>query len=87
MNFVQKYEDHVLSTFTAPLPPFRLVNSLFSLPTYIFNLAGSEVLTAVVMMSSISWDYNALIADSRCFLLGLFFDPEDGGDMFLRNVG
>jgi hypothetical protein len=20
------------------------------------------------------------------FLLGLFFDPEDGGDMFLRNV-
>jgi hypothetical protein len=21
------------------------------------------------------------------FLFGLFFDPEDGGDMFLRNVG
>jgi hypothetical protein len=21
------------------------------------------------------------------FLLGLFFDSEDGGDMFLRNVG
>jgi hypothetical protein len=21
------------------------------------------------------------------FLLGIFFDPEDGGDMFLRNVG
>jgi hypothetical protein len=21
------------------------------------------------------------------FLLGLFFNPEDGGDMFLRNVG
>jgi hypothetical protein len=21
------------------------------------------------------------------FLLGLFFDPEDGGDMFLRNGG
>jgi hypothetical protein len=24
---------------------------------------------------------------SAGFLLGLFFDPEDGGDMFLRNVG
>jgi hypothetical protein len=22
-----------------------------------------------------------------CFFSGLFFDPEDGGDMFLRNVG
>jgi hypothetical protein len=21
------------------------------------------------------------------FLLGFFFDPDDGGDMFLRNVG
>jgi hypothetical protein len=21
------------------------------------------------------------------FLLGLFFDPEDGGDIFIRNVG
>jgi hypothetical protein len=21
------------------------------------------------------------------FFFGLFFDPEDGGDMFLRNVG
>jgi hypothetical protein len=22
-----------------------------------------------------------------CFLLGFFFDPEDGGELFLRNVG
>jgi hypothetical protein len=28
----------------------------------------------------------ASIAISSGFLLGLFFDPEDGGDMFLRNV-
>jgi hypothetical protein len=25
--------------------------------------------------------------DYADFLLGLFYDPEDGGDMFLRNAG
>jgi hypothetical protein len=24
---------------------------------------------------------------AACFMLGLFFDPEDVGDIFLRNVG
>jgi hypothetical protein len=27
------------------------------------------------------------VATSASFLLGIFFDPEDGGNMFLRNVG
>jgi hypothetical protein len=35
---------------------------------------GFEVLTAVVMKSTI-------------FRVKNIFDPEDGGDMFLRNVG
>jgi hypothetical protein len=49
---------------------------------------GFEVLTGVFMNSSIFW------VIMRCsyllhagFLLGLFFDPENRVDMFLRNFG
>jgi hypothetical protein len=53
---------------------------------------GFEVLTPVVMKSSIFWDVTyRLTLLATCFhagfLLGLFFDREAGGDMFLRNVG
>jgi hypothetical protein len=51
---------------------------------------GYEVLTVVAMNRSIFWDImpcSLLIAASYLlhagFLLGLVFDPEDGGDMFL----
>jgi hypothetical protein len=57
-------------------------------------LVEFEVLTAVVMNNSILWDitscgpYRTLLA--TCFhsgyLLGLFSDPEDGGDISLRKA-
>jgi hypothetical protein len=64
-----------------------------------FRDLGYESLTAVVM-SSIFWDITlrsplkfnrpmALLATCfhADFLFRLFFDPEDRGDMLLRNVG
>jgi hypothetical protein len=61
---------------------------------------GFEVLTAVVMKSYIFWDIkpcsplkgNDVSAPrATCFhagsLLGLFFWPEDEGDIFLRHPG
>jgi hypothetical protein len=66
------------------------------------NYVGFEVLTAVVIKSSIFWDikpYSPLIAEQVTnrsstfyllhagFSLGLFFDPEESSDTFLRNVG
>jgi hypothetical protein len=31
-------------------------------------------------------DGKQLLAGSACFFLGLFFNPEDGGDIFFRNI-
>jgi hypothetical protein len=41
------------------------------------------------MKSTIFWDITPLLAicSHADILRGLFFDPEDGGDMFLQNVG
>jgi hypothetical protein len=58
---------------------------------------GLKVLTAVVMKSFIFWDIMpcsplAGLHPLSCFvlvsfLLGSHFNPEDGGDMYLQNVG
>jgi hypothetical protein len=64
---------------------------------------GFKDLTAVVMKSPIFWDIKpcSLLEVNRrfyvsiyvCYLinvgfyLGSFFDPEDGGEMFLQNAG
>jgi hypothetical protein len=53
---------------------------------------GFKIPTAVVMKSSIlmgfrQTDCSVLHLVSVSLLLGIFFDPEGGSDMFLRNVG
>jgi hypothetical protein len=48
---------------------------------------------SLLKSTDVSEEHVASILSSACYLLragflrGLFFDPEDGGDMFLRNVG
>jgi hypothetical protein len=54
--------------------------------------AGYEVLSAVGLKSSIFWHITPIYSRpcyllNVCFLLDFFFDPEDGGDMFVQNVG
>jgi hypothetical protein len=54
----------------------------------VVHYVGFEVFTAVVLKSIIFWD----MTPCSCHLLArwfaeLFFDPEDGGDTLLRNVG
>jgi hypothetical protein len=56
-------------------------NAIYSVDkqlTFRRNLARNERETGSTRSFSLS---------RASFLLGLIFDPEDGGDMFLRNVG
>jgi hypothetical protein len=63
-----------------------------------FVIIGFEVLTAVILKSSGFWDITPCSSSrvirmaefATCFhagfMLGLFFDPEDGSDMFVGSV-
>jgi hypothetical protein len=78
-----------------PYKPEYKVASYFSNEKIRKTSEGFEVLTAVVMKSPVSWDITPCSQfkfDGLCyllqvgFLLCLFFNPKDGGDMSLRNV-
>jgi hypothetical protein len=51
---------------------------------------SEEHITSIFRVEKISCEKTSVKAGGKysiAFLLGSFFDHEDGGDMFLRNVG
>jgi hypothetical protein len=76
-------EDGGDTHYTASYPRRRYSSKLHSFVEF-------GILTAVVMKSSIFWDVigsSACCLLHACFLLGLLFNPEDGGNIFLQNTG
>jgi hypothetical protein len=97
MDYETAYKSSVGFSFSLFL---RLVSILaLTFQTNNNNKCKFEVLTAVVMKNYIFWEttpWSPLKVNRRfvlatclhaCLLLGLSFDPEDGGDIFLQNVG
>jgi hypothetical protein len=56
-------------------------------PTGTDDLSYSFLLFSYINLSFWQEDWSACYLLHTGFLLGLFFNPEDGGDMFLQNVG
>jgi hypothetical protein len=52
---------------------------------HIYNSCDSK--TILWRNIGVLWAGLSLLPASACFLLDLFFDPEDGGEMFLQNIG
>jgi hypothetical protein len=79
---------------------FDAANHIPFSPMYLPFCFELEVMTAVTMKSTVCWlvtpcrlekprcfrEIYGLQSASSWFFLGLFFSPEDGGDMFLRNT-
>jgi hypothetical protein len=53
---------------------------------FIFYIVFDSLFVAMQSPNAVLPELPAAICFHSGFLLGLFFDPEDGSDMFLRNV-
>jgi hypothetical protein len=67
----------------------RILTAINRKQKHAVKYIGFEVHTKVAMKSSVFWDI--VLCPACCllhvsFLLFLFLDPEEGGDMFLSNV-
>jgi hypothetical protein len=66
--------------------PMRVNRSLRG--TYRLHLQGRRISQARNQREACRKELASRVALlATCFMLGLFFDLEDGGDMFLRNFG
>jgi hypothetical protein len=73
-----------LKTRAEPISDIQCIANIGYLRQMDYIHVGFEVFTAVVMKSIIFWDMTPCSPLSCCTY---FFNPEDGGDKFLRNVG
>jgi hypothetical protein len=72
-------------------PPCHVVSGDLVIKTHAFTDLGNRIRQMIRSILDMWWEIQLNTLQSLCFhaglVLSLLFDPEDGGEMFLRNVG